>query len=207
MPSFEVVTQVPVEPVYETAEAAHPYMGTASWDGKYWVVENNEGDRGTESIWDISDPTNPTELARLTKGDNLGKAPLTDDIGPNSKTPYVFTPGTNDVTVIDIKKRAVVKRIPVGGNAYVGTWRPNKEQLFVPVQNTDTVKVIDYEKQAVTASIPLRPKPYGATAARVRPDKQTMNQMRRLFALLGLASDDEDATYCVGGCYCGTHVK
>ena len=96
-------------------------MGTVSWDGEYLVVENDEGAYGTESIWDVSDPTRPEERVRLTEADGLGRIPLTNEIGPNSRTSYVFTPGSEDATVLDLDAGEVATRIDLGGQAFTGT--------------------------------------------------------------------------------------
>ena len=201
MDRFEVVAQVDVDPALDGADAASPYMGTVSWDGRYWVVENDEGEHGTVSIWDVSSPTEPAELARLTESDGLGESPLTDEIGPDSETAYVFTPGTEDVTVIDLRSREVVERIPVGGRAFVGTWGPDREKLYVPVQTSDAVKVIDHSEQAVVETVSVGPKPYGATAGAVRPRPTTTGRLQSAIASLGLL--DGESTYCIGSCHCG----
>jgi YVTN family beta-propeller protein len=199
--AFEVVAQVDVEPVVEGVENAHSWMGTASWDGTYLVTENNEGQHGTESIWDVSDPTNPTELKRLRKADGLGKTPLTNEIGPNSKISYVFTPGSNDVTVVDLERRAVKKRIDLGGKAYVGTWDPERRYLYVPVQTQNTVTIIDHEKLAVTETISVGAKPYGATAAQVRPQVTMTGETKAALASVGALSGG-GTTHCIGECHC-----
>ncbi|MEM4781200.1 MAG: hypothetical protein QXG03_06535, partial [Halalkalicoccus sp.] len=69
--SFEIVTQVEVDAVGD-AEHARPWMGTAGWHGEVLMIENDEGERGTESIWDVSDPGAPEEVVRLTTEDGLG---------------------------------------------------------------------------------------------------------------------------------------
>lgn len=69
--SFEMVTQIDVEPIGDGP--ARPWMATASPDGvEHCSSEHNEGETGTERIWEISDPANPTETTRLTAADRLG---------------------------------------------------------------------------------------------------------------------------------------
>lgn len=204
--SFEVVNQVSVDPV-GSADAVRPWMGTASWDGETLLIENNEGENGTESVWDISDPENPEETARLTTADdNLGTLPLTSEIGPDSTTGYVFTPGTKDVTVLDLESAEVTDRIDVGGSAFVGTWGPNREKLYVPVQSSDEVKVIDHASGEVTSTISVGSKPYGATAGTVRPEGDAAGNMMATLSSLGIQFAEADTTYCIGNCHCGHHV-
>lgn len=202
--SFEILTQIQVDPVVDGVQNARPWMGTAAWDDTALVVENNEGEHGTESIWDITDPANPVEVTRLTADDDLGKMPLTNEIGPDSETAYVFTPGSKDVTVIDLETHEVAERIPVGGEAFVGTWGPKREKLYVPVQTADEVKVIDHESREITATIDVGSKPYGATAGNVRPAPDTSQQILSAFASVGIQVGSEETTTCLGNCHCGT---
>jgi DNA-binding beta-propeller fold protein YncE len=202
--AFEIVTQVSVEPTGD-ADAAKPWMGTAAWDGESMLVENNEGEAGTESIWDVGDPANPEEVARLTAEDGLGKLPLTSEIGPDSAVGYVFTTGTNDVTVVDLAAAEVTDRIDLGGSAFVGTWGPNREKLYIPVQTTDEVKVLDHAAGEIVETISVGSEPYGATAGRIRPRTDTAANMLGTMAALGIdvATEGTGTTYCIGNCACG----
>jgi YVTN family beta-propeller protein len=199
--SFEIETQINVDPIGEAP--AEPWMGTVSWDGARLLVEHNEGETGTESIWDTSDPANPEEIARLTVDDGLGERPLTSEIGPDSAVGYVFTPGTNDVTVIDLIAGEVVDRLDVGGSAFVGTWGPAREQLYVPVQTANEVAVIDHASREVSTRIAVGDSPYGATAAEVRPTADETAAMLAKLAQLGVFAGSTETTYCIGECACG----
>jgi len=200
--AFEVVEQVAVSPT-DGADAARPWMGTVAPDGETLLVEHDEGETGTESVWDLSDPAAPVERVRLTADDGLGRRPLTNEIGPDSAFGYVFTPGSNDVTVIDLDAGEVADRIDVGGSAFVGTWGPSREQLYVPVQTSDEVTVIDHESRAVVGTIPVGSKPYGATAATVRPEEDVSANLRGTMASLGVEFEDGGTSYCIGNCACG----
>jgi DNA-binding beta-propeller fold protein YncE len=202
--AFEVATQVAVEPVVDGVEAARPWMGTASWDGQYLAVEHSEGTNGTESIWDVSDPTTPEELARLTAADGLGAMPLTSEIGPDNRTLFVFTPNSQDVTVIDLDTQSVVKRIDLGGNAYVGTWNPERTKLYVPIQTRDEVAVIDADERRIATRLEVGAKPYGATAGSVRPRSDMTDTTLASLASLGFTVGKQEMTYCRGECYCST---
>lgn len=198
--AFEIVTQVPVDPVGDGP--ARPWMGTVAWDGQTLLVEHDEGETGTESLWDVSDPANPEELTRLTAEDGLGERPLTSEIGPDSETGYVFTPGSEDVTVLDLADGEVTRRIDLGGSAFVGTWGPSRETLYVPVQTADEVAVIDHASGEVTSRLDVGADPYGATAATVRPDLGTSADLGVALARMGIGSVAE-TTYCIGNCACG----
>jgi len=198
--TFEIATQIPVEPIGDGR--ARPWMGTASWDGETLLVEHDEGDTGTESIWETTDPANPSERVRLTGDDGLGERPLTSEIGPDSETGYVFTPGSEDVTVVDLAAGTVTGRIDLGGSAFVGTWGPARERLYVPVQTNDEVAVIDHDSGEVETRLAVGSRPYGATATRIRPDLAATQQVRASLAQLG-AGGDVETTYCIGNCACG----
>jgi YVTN family beta-propeller protein len=202
--AFEVVEQVSVDPATD-ADAVAPWMDTATPDGETLLVENNEGDHGTESIWDVSDPAAPEERTRLTAEDNLGALPLTSEVGPDSEVGYVFTANSEDVTVLDLAAGEVVDRIDVGGKAFVGTWDPGHEKLYVPVQTSDEVKVIDHEAGEVTATVAVGSKPYGATTGTVRPAEDSANNAMATAASLGVEFTESGSgtTYCIGECACG----
>lgn len=201
--AFEIAAQVDVEPVVDGADA-RPWMATAAWNGELLAVEHNEGNHGTESIWDVREPTNPEQVARLTADDNLGALPLTNEIGPDSEIAYVFTPNSADVTVVDMVERVVTKRIDLGGKAFTGTWDPDRRKLYVPVQTADSVAVIDHETRSVMKTLSVGSKPYGATAGRLRPAADASGSAMAALAALGLTAGGE-TTYCLGNCHCGTH--
>ncbi|ELZ27020.1 hypothetical protein C474_16759 [Halogeometricum pallidum JCM 14848] len=198
---FEIATQVEVEPVGDGP--ARPWMGTASPDGRTLLVEHNEGETGTESVWDLSDPANPEERVRLTSDDGLGRRPLTSEIGPDSETGYVFTPGSDDVTVVDLPAGEVSGRLDLGGSAFVGTWDPARTKLYVPVQTNDEVAVIDHARGEIVERIAVGSSPYGATAARARPRPDSTAALTTAMAQLGIWSESVETTYCIGNCACG----
>ena len=194
--SFEIVQQVDVE--VEAGTAPEPWMGTAAWDGETLLIENNTGETGTESVWDVSEPAAPVEIARLGPEEGLGERPLTSEIGPDSEFGYVFTPGTDDVTVLDLAGGEVVDRLALGGSAFVGSWDPARSKLYVPVQTTDEVAVIDSGRREIVERIEVGPDPYGATAATFR-----MEPAGELAGRIGRLTGEYETTYCIGECACG----
>ena len=198
--AFEIATQVDV--ASRDGAPAEPWMGTAAWDGDSLLVEHNDGEAGSESIWDVSDPADPVERARLTVDDGMGEGPLTSEIDPDSAFGYVFTSGSNDVTVVDIEAGAVETRLDLGGSAFVGTWDPAREFLYVPVQDASEVAVIDVAERSIVDRLDTGPEPYGATAATVRPaegEGAGGSTAERLSVLTG----SYETTYCVVDCACG----
>jgi YVTN family beta-propeller protein len=204
--AFEIVNQVSVDPAGD-ADTVAPWMNTVSWDGDTLLVENSGGDNGTESIWDVSDPEAPEEVVRLTADDGLGARPLTSEVGPDSEFGYVFTPGSDDVTVVDLGANEVTDRIDLGGSAFVGTWGPAREKLYVPVRSADEVAVIDHAEREIATTIPVGAAPYGATAGRVRPDTDTASDLLASLAALGVTVPGGGTTYCIGECACGHELR
>ncbi|MFC6838158.1 YncE family protein [Halomarina ordinaria] len=149
-----------------------------------------------------ADPDSET-FGEVTAEDGLGRRPLTNEIGPDSETGYVFTPGSDDVTVVDLEDRTVAERLDLGGSAFVGTWDPSRTKLYVPVQTTDEVAVVDHERREVVERIPVGPSPYGATASSVRPREDATAAVSVAMARLGLLSETTETTYCIGNCACG----
>ena len=194
--AFEIVRQIDVE--NDDGSAVEPWMGTASWDGSTLLVENNGGDGGSESLWDVSDPADPVEMARITPADGLGRGPLTSEIGPDSEYGYVFTRETADVTVIDLATGEVDDRLALGGRAFVGSWNVARSKLYVPVQTNDEVAVIDSERREIVDRLDVGAEPYGATAAPVRSERNDETQ-----ASIEQIASEYETTYCLGQCACG----
>jgi len=192
---FEVARQVDVDP--QDGNAPAPWMGTVSRDGETLLVEHRTG---IETVWDVSDPADPEEVLRFTSADGMGEGALTSEVTDDGSTGFVFTPDSEDVTVLDLAAGTVAERVDLGGSAYTGTWGPERDRLFVPVRSRDELAVVDPATPAVTATLDTGAKPYGATAARVRPRPEPAPTEAAL-ASLGLLSSG--TTYCIGECACG----
>lgn len=200
VPDFEVATRIGIGPVLDDVGAARPYMATVSWDGEYLAVEHLEGNHGTEGIWDVSDPTDPEEMVRLTEEDGIGAGGTTSEFSADGSLLYLFTPDSEDVTVIDVEAHEVERRLDVGGEAFAGTWDPAIEKLYVPVQTADEVVVL--ADGGIEERIGVGSAPYGATARDVRPDSGAVDRLLATLANAGVPLGGEGTTYCMGGCYC-----
>lgn len=204
---FEVIRRITVDPADEGN--ALPFMATAGTAGDVLLVENGEGKlgpgatrRGSESIWDISDPASPKELGRLTREDGLPAAPITSEVGPQGEVGYLFTPGGRSVTVIDVPSRRVTREIDIGGRALAGTWGPDRSQLYVPVQSANQVAVIDHPSRSLVTSIDVGEAPVGATAGTIRPSTDAAGAVRAAIASIGVDLDGAPPTTCPGQCRC-----
>jgi DNA-binding beta-propeller fold protein YncE len=197
--AFEIHRQVAVD---ARGRPPEPWMGTAAPGGETLLVEHNAGGTGAESIWDTSDPGDPVERVRLTPEDGLGEGALTSEIGPDSAVGYVFTPDTEDLTVLDLDGGEVAGRLDLGGSAFTGSWDPAHERLYVPVRSTDQVAVVDADSRAVTTTLDVGPEPYGVTAATVRPADPS-GAAASLGARLDSLTGEYGTTYCIGECACG----
>ena len=208
---FETVTRVDAgEPV--TEGNVLPFMCTASFDGELLLVENGEGTlggdpevprEGSESVWDVSDPENPEEIAKITRDDGLPGAPITSEVAPDNTAAYLLIPGEG-VGVIDLEANAYETTIDVGGSAISAAWGPSREKLYVPVQDANQVAVIDHASRDVVATVETGQAPTGAVAGTVRPEGDAVESIRASLASLGIAFGDMEATYCMDDhCYCG----
>ncbi|MDF9748565.1 hypothetical protein [Natrinema salsiterrestre] len=209
---FEIVTRVDVGETTGDGKVL-PFMATASFDGELLIVENGEGElgsnpsvprEGSESIWDVSDPTEPVERERITRDDGLPAAPITSEIGPDSEVAYLFTPDAESVTVIDLEAGAVDGELDVGGRSISGAWGPRREKLYVPVQTANQVAVIDHANREVAATIDAGESPTGAVAGSVRPDTDASQRFLGSLSALGVDIGEREMAYCPdGNCYCG----
>lgn len=195
---FEIAAQIDVEPLGN--DAVVPFMATASWDGHHLAVENREGETGTESVFDVSDPESPEEIHRFTAAEGLGDGPTTSEWGPDSEILYVFTDG---VTIIDVPGREVIETIDVGGAVRTGTWDPDRTKLYVPVQENNEVKVIDHESFDVVATVGVGNSPRSATARAIRPNSNTQARLMAALSSVGITFDGAKTTYCEEECHCG----
>ena len=208
---FETVTRVDAgEPV--TEGNVLPFMCTASFDGELLLVENGEGTlggdpevprEGSESVWDVSDPENPEEIAKITRDDGLPGAPITSEVAPDNSAAYLFIPGEG-VGVIDLEANEYATTLDIGGTSIAGAWGPNREKLYVPVQDANQVAVIDHANREVAATIDVGEAPTGAAAGTVRPESDAVSSVQASLASLGITFGDLEASYCMDDhCYCG----
>lgn len=207
---FETVATVDVgEPV--TDGDVLPFMATTAWDDDLLCVENGEGElgpdgdrEGSESIWDVSDPDDPEELARITREDGLPAMAITSETGPDGEVAYLFTPDAESVTLIDLDDRVVTGELDVGGTSISGAWGPHREKLYVPVQTANHVAVIEHASRAIVETIGVGESPTGAVGGMVRPATSTSRRVTGSLASLGLVVGDREPTICPeGNCYCG----
>ena len=208
---FETVARVDAgEPV--TEGNVLPFMCTASFDGELLLVENGEGTlggdpevprEGSESVWDVSDPENPEEVAKITRDDGLPGAPITSEVAPDNSAAYLFIPGEG-VGVIDLEANEYATTLDIGGTSIAGAWGPNREKLYVPVQDANQVAVIDHANREVAATIDVGEAPTGAAAGTVRPESDAVSSVQASLASLGITFGDLEASYCMDAhCYCG----
>lgn len=208
---FETVARVDAgDPVNEGNVL--PFMCTASFDGQYLLVENGEGTlggdpevprEGSESVWDVSDPENPEEVAKITRDDGLPGAPITSEVDPDNEAAYLFIPGQG-VGVIDLETMEYDTTLDVGGSCIAGAWGPNREKLYVPVQDANQVAVIDHASREVATTVEAGEAPTGAVAGTVRPQSDASGNFLAALANLGLPVGEMEPAFCHDdNCYCG----
>jgi len=153
------------------AAALEPYMATVSPTGNVLFVENavvpGGSSTGSESIFDLSDPARPNEVARLSTSDGLGRTPLTSEITPDGRYGMVICRDSDEVSVIDTQALKVVATVsfPSGSHPVAGTFLYGGDAgstMFVPLPGRDVVAVIDVPAFEVRKLVPVGPRPVGA---------------------------------------------
>ena len=131
-----------------------------SRDGKEaWVANARDG---TISVIDLTNKRVSQTLAADVRGANRLK------FTPDGTLAFVSTLGGPDVTVLDVAKRAVVRRVPVGRGAAGILIQPDGARAYVACTPDDNVAVIDVKSLAVIGRISAGKQPDGLAWA-VRP--------------------------------------
>jgi DNA-binding beta-propeller fold protein YncE len=143
--TFEQASQIEV--TSGTRAPLEPYMATASPTGNVLLVENaivqGGSQTGSESVFDLSDPAEPVEVARLGRGDGLGVGPITSGVSLDGRYGLVVCRDSSEVSVIDTTSLSVVESIafPEGSNPITGSFAfdGRGETFFVPLPGRDAV--------------------------------------------------------------------
>lgn len=146
--TFERASQIRVES--RSGAPLEPYMATASPTGNVLLVENavvrGGSKTGSESVFDLSDPARPVEVARLGAGEGLGAGPITSGISLDGRYGLVICRDASAVSVIDLERLSVVETVafPAGSNPLTGTFTfdGRGETFFVPLPGRDAVAAI-----------------------------------------------------------------
>ena len=168
---FERVSVTPLES--KTDAPLEPYMGTVSPIGRHLLIENApvEGgpDAGSESVFDLKDPAQPVEVARLSQRDGLGRGPINSAVTQDGRYALVICRDSSEVSVIDLEELEVMTSValPSGSNPLMGTfvYGGDTDTLFVPLPGRDAVAAVGIPGFEVTL-IPVGPRPLGAVYLR-----------------------------------------
>ncbi|MEX2502112.1 MAG: hypothetical protein WD336_07035 [Trueperaceae bacterium] len=165
---FERVAVIPMESFGDAP--LEPYMATVAPSGRTLLVENAKveggSETGSESIFDLADPENPVETARLTPEDGLGVGPITSEFTPDERYGIVICRDSSELSIIELATATVVKSVkfPEGSNPITGTfvYRPDAETFFVPLPGRDAVAAVTLPDFEVATLIPVGARPVGA---------------------------------------------
>ena len=146
--TFEEASRVQVKS--RTNAPLEPYMATASPAGNVLLVENaivqGGSQTGSESIFDLSDPAKPVEVARLGARDGLGVGPINSSVSLDGRYGLVVCRDSSELSVIDTQSLKVVKSIkfPAGSNPLTGTFvfDGQGETFFLPLPGRDAVAAV-----------------------------------------------------------------
>jgi hypothetical protein len=162
---LDTFEQVSVIPVASGTEAPlEPYMATASPSGNVLFVENaivrGGSETGSESVFDLSDPARPVEVARLSTRDGLGAGPISSGVSLDGRYGLVVCRDSSELSVIDTQSLSVVESIefPAGSNPLTGTFvfDGEGETFFLPLPGRDAVaavKVPTFEMELIPVGV------------------------------------------------------
>ncbi|MEX2541420.1 MAG: hypothetical protein WD314_06410 [Trueperaceae bacterium] len=164
---FERATVVPVESL--NGAAVEPYMATVSPTGNVLFVENAKVEggstTGSESIFDLSDPANPLEVARLTPDDGLGVGAITSEFTLDGRFGLVICRDSSELSIVDTSSYQVVGNVsfPEGSNPLTGSFvfGSQGEHFFVPLPGRDAVAVVSVPGFELVELLPVGARPMG----------------------------------------------
>jgi DNA-binding beta-propeller fold protein YncE len=146
--TFEQASQIRVE--FRSGAALEPYMATASPTGNVLLVENaivqGGSQTGSESIFDLSDPAKPVEVARLGARDGLGVGPINSGVSLDGRYGLVVCRDSSELSIIDTRSLSVVETVkfPDGSSPLTGTFvfDGEGETFFLPLPGRDAVAAV-----------------------------------------------------------------
>ena len=165
---FEIVSTKPMKAFYGLP--LEPYMGTVSPIGNYLFIENatveNAFDKGSESIFDLSNPEKPKEVARLNQLAGLGEIPVSSEFTTDGRYGIVICRGSASLSIIDttITPLQPIKNVefPKGSSPIAGTFGNTDDMFFVPLPGRDAVAAVSVPEFEVVELIPVGQRPLGA---------------------------------------------
>jgi YVTN family beta-propeller protein len=72
---------------------------------------------------------------------------------------YVVTKDNNALYVINTKSNAIVKQLPLGGEAYTCILSPDKKELYISCWGSDTVRIYDTDKKVFSGAVAVGDNP------------------------------------------------
>ena len=72
---------------------------------------------------------------------------------------YAVTKENNSLYVIDIKKKTVLKQIPLGGEGYTCLLSPDKKSVYVSCWGSDKVQILNTDQLEFSGSVPVGDNP------------------------------------------------
>lgn len=181
---FERIGEIAMES--DSEAPLEPYMATVSPTGNYLLVENaivrGGSQTGSESIFDLSDPEKPAEVARLSTEQGLGVGPITSEITPDGRYGMVICRDSSELSIIDFERTEVVKSVafPEGSNPLTGTFvfqGEDPDTFFVPLPGRDAVAAVTVPDFEIVSMIPVGARPLGAVYLRATlPERAASRQ-------------------------------
>lgn len=153
-----VVAQLTL-PRQNPIDRVRPFMLTTN--GKYAVVDNLEAPFGTYSILDVSNPTAPVHVKKLTQADGIGVNPQTNEFTPDGRFVYLITNGSptiaGAINVLNLETLTISNTIALPANCrpHAGDFSQDGEFFFVNCSGSNQLAVIDTEHQQLVQAVQL----------------------------------------------------
>ena len=153
-----VVAQI-VLPRENPADRVRPFMLTTN--GKFAIVDNLEAPFGSYSILDVTNPTAPVHVKKLTSADGIGVNPQTNEFTPDGRFAYLITNGSPTIpgviNVLDLKTLTISNTIalPTNCRPHAGDFSKDGEYFFVNCSGSSQLAVIDTKKQQLAQGVQL----------------------------------------------------
>lgn len=122
------------------------HNGIFSPDGKeIWTAEMTTA--GKVQIYDASN-------YKLLKEIPAGKNPAEVTFSADGSKAFVANAGSNDITIINVADKKVIKNIPVD-HGPVGAWTGSDNRMYVDNEDSQTISIINVSKLEVVETVKL----------------------------------------------------
>ncbi|HEY3250130.1 MAG TPA: beta-propeller fold lactonase family protein [Ignavibacteria bacterium] len=153
--SFNTATMTELNTIFDiTMNATHG--GRVTSNGQYLITVGELGEfiQITRTSDDVVEQTIPVDPQVPPNGNGTGNfRPIAVSLSPDNMLAFVTCTRSNDVRVLDMNTRTIIRIIPVGLFPIQSECSPNGRWLYVANRNSNSVSVIDVNTLSVVKTI------------------------------------------------------